>query len=100
MIVILAANVAPRLTDLDRFDRLHAELHGELDDAHLEPLCRRGDDPDHVWLRIAEARARGADASSDDEFVTGFDAMIAFATSKGWVDEDRTHVRAHVEPAT
>ncbi len=100
MIVVLAANAAPRLTDLDRFDRIHAELHGDLDDARLEPLCRRGDAPDHVWLRIAEARARGADASSNDEFVAGFDAMIAFATSKGWVDDDATHVRACVEAMT
>ncbi|MEO6654104.1 MAG: hypothetical protein ABIP17_15770 [Ilumatobacteraceae bacterium] len=96
MIVVLAAASAPRLTDVERFDRLHAELHGDLDDARLEPLCRRSDEPGHVWLRIAEARARGADASSGDDFNAGFDAMIEYAASHGWLDAAGTHVRAHV----
>ena len=28
-----------------------------------------------------------------------YDAMIAYAATRGWTDEARTQVRAHVEPA-
>jgi flavin reductase (DIM6/NTAB) family NADH-FMN oxidoreductase RutF len=29
--------------------------------------------------------------------LTSFDAMISYAASKGWVDEEASHVRAHIE---
>ncbi len=98
MIIVLTSSDAPSLTDLDRFDRLHAELHGDLDAARLDALCRPGDD-DHVWLDIAAARHAGALAASDPAFGDQFDAMISYARRSGWVDEAGTHVRAHVEPA-
>ncbi len=39
------------------------------------------------WLRAASAGAAPADE---------FDAMIGYATSKGWVDVDAQTVRAHL----
>lgn len=77
MIVVLDPNEPPRLTDLERLDRLHAEVHGTLD----------------------AARAIGVGATSDPAFGNGFDAMIGHATSKGWLNDAGTHVRAHVELA-
>ena len=38
----------------------------------------------------------GAEAGSPD-WREGCDGMIAFATTKGWVDEDARRVRAHIE---
>jgi hypothetical protein len=98
MIIVLSSDGAPRLTDLERLDRLHAVLHGHLDDAELDPLCRRADD-DHVWLDVAAARDAGAAEADDPDFTTRYDAMIAYAERKGWLDETGRHVRAHVEPA-
>jgi hypothetical protein len=98
MIVVLNPNEPPRLVDLDRLDRLHAELHGTLDEAELGDLCEPDDDQ-HVWLHVARARALGVQASPDPAFGDGFDGMIGYATSKGWLNEAGTHVRAHVEPA-
>lgn len=97
MIVVLTSHEPPRLTDVDRLDRLHAELHGALEDATLGSLCERADG-EHVWLDVAAARAVGIDASGDAAFGEQFDAMIAYAAGKGWLNEAGTHVRAHVEP--
>jgi len=96
MIIVLSADHPPSLTDLDRLDRLHAELDGTLDDAQLEPLCQHADD-DHVWLDIVAARSLGTAASDDPTFGENFDAMIAYATRSGWLNESGTHVRAHIE---
>ncbi len=98
MIIVLSSTEPPRLTDLERFDRLHAELHGDIDDARLEALCRSGDS-DHVWLDISAARAVGSDAADDPGFAEQYDAMIAYAGRSGWLDDAGTHVRAHVQPA-
>ena len=50
-------------------------------------------DNDHAWLSIAELQARcvgphGADAAQ-------FDAMVAFAASRGWVAGQE--LRAHIQ---
>lgn len=96
MIVRLSRDAPPELADLDRLDRLHAESPGPLDEMTSGPLCRFDADGEHVWLDVAAARAAGAERT-DDEWVAGFDGMIAFAASKGWIDDAGTHVRAHVE---
>ena len=98
MIVVLSSSEPPRLTDLDRLDRLHAELHGAIETARLDDLCEP-DDAEHVWLDVAGARAIGVEASSDPAFGEGFDGMIGYAASKGWLNDAGTHVRAHIEPA-
>lgn len=98
MIVVLDPNEPPRVTDLERLDRLHAEVHGTLDAARLDDLCERADD-EHVWLHVDRARAIGDGAASDPAFGAGFDAMIGYATSKGWLNDAGSHVRAHVERA-
>ena len=68
-------------------------------DAALVPAV--ADDGSHVWLRITELKARGAAGVADPvAWGEGFDGMIAFATSKGWVNEAGDAVRAHVEPPT
>lgn len=48
---------------------------------------------DHVWLDITWLRE--ACASPCEEWQAGFDAMIDFATRKGWTREDSL-VRVHV----
>lgn len=100
MIVVLSADTDPAITDLDRFDRLHAECSGSVDAVRLGDLCRLHDDGEHVWLDVAGARAAGAEASSEPTFGEQFDAMIAFAAKHGWLDEAGTHVRAHIEPTS
>ena len=100
MIVVLSPTAEPVLTDLDRFDRLHAECSGPPDAARLGDLCRLHGDGEHVWLDVAGARAVGLAASDDPTFGERFDAMVTFAAKHGWLDDAGTHVRAHIEPTS
>ena len=100
MIIVLSLDAGPVLTDLDRFDRFHAECSGPVDAARLGSLCRLHDDGEHVWLDVAAARAVGVDAADDPTFGEQFDGMIAFAAKHGWLDAAGTHVRAHIEPTS
>lgn len=63
-------------------------------------LGRVDDDGEHIWLDIAELRARAAatqPVSARDAWSDSFDAMIDFAASKGWTDASGAAVRAHLE---
>ena len=57
----------------------------------------RVDSTDHAWIDISALRTASG-RSGDAEWSSGFDAMIAYATTKGWVDEAGAAVRAHIEP--
>jgi hypothetical protein len=66
-------------------------------DAALVPAV--ADDGDHVWLAVAELKSRAAATVTDPAtWGAGFDAMIAYAGSKGWLNDAGDAVRAHVEP--
>ncbi len=101
MIVRLSPAAPAELVDLDRLDRLHAELVRPvtLDAVQWPDWCRPDEaaDGSHVWLDVARCRDLGRDAAGDD-WVDGYDKMIAYATSKGWTNDDATEVRAHIEP--
>jgi hypothetical protein len=54
-----------------------------------------GDDA-HVWLDAAWLRRAGAEAATDPGFAAGFDGMLAYAGTHGFLSDDGAAVRAHV----
>ena len=50
----------------------------------------------YVWISIQRLHSLGNDFGGE-QWRAGCDAMIEFATGKGWVDELRGLVRAHIE---
>jgi hypothetical protein len=94
VIIQLSATAPPRLVDVDRLDRLHAECQGDPAAAMYDELCCPGPDEEHVWVSIAGLRAGvlAADPSASEQFA----GVIAYATNKGWIDEPGTCVRAHI----
>ncbi len=52
-------------------------------------------DGDHVWLDIDGLRALSP-LAGDPEWVTGFDSVMKYAETKGWIDDTGSRVRAHV----
>lgn len=56
--------------------------------------CRHSADG-HVFLPVAMVRGLAGELATDSEWQRDFDAMIAFARSSGWVEEDS--VRVHVD---
>jgi hypothetical protein len=49
----------------------------------------------HVWVDIEYLRRECN--GSDPAWATKFKAMLAYASSKGWMSDDGAAVRAHVE---
>lgn len=81
--------------DLHRF---HVQADGDAE-AVATALGDRGyraEAPDHVFVRIETLRALAADRVEPD-WAAGFQKMLAYAKSRGWLDEEETHVLAHVE---
>ncbi len=64
-------------------------------DAALARLGRR--DGAHIWITPAAIRAL-LPTPPDRAWEEGFAAMLAFATTRGWVDEAGA-IRAHIEAA-
>lgn len=53
-------------------------------------------DQEHVWIAISRLHALGA-AHGGPEWRAGCDGMLLFAASKGWINEPKESVRAHIE---
>ena len=51
---------------------------------------------DHVFIDREPLKALVGPRAEDAEWLRGFDAMLGFATSRGWVNE-QGGVRAHIE---
>ena len=88
------------LAEADDFTRFHVAAPGA---SASEVVAVLGDDArplgdDHVWVSVDAVRrwaAPTAGAGWDD----GFAKMLDYAASKGWTDDDRTHIQAHIESA-
>jgi hypothetical protein len=97
VIIELSADRPPTLTDADRLDRLHATSEGVDGTQYGEDSCGPGPDADHVWVDVEWLRRNATAQVTDPTFGERFEAMIAYAASKGWLDESGRRVRAHIE---
>lgn len=51
---------------------------------------------DHVWVSVAGVRSLTGDAA-DADWETGYQAMLTFAKSMGWMNDDETMIKAHID---
>ncbi len=56
----------------------------------------RWEDRDTAWIAVAAVRELAATEVSSD-WEGEFEAMLDFAQAKGWLDEDRSEIQAHIE---
>jgi hypothetical protein len=80
----------------------HAVRHADLAQDQLAEVVRHNDLgevlPDGVHLMVpVETVRRMAAGRVGPDWEQNFDAMIAYAERKGWLSDDRTRVRAHLE---
>jgi len=97
-IVVSEAGVS--VHDADDLKSLSIRAARALTAEAMGTLGEPTDDGTHAWLDVAVLRATAEATlppSAREAWRTGFDGMIAYATSKGWTDE-RGRVRAHLEP--
>jgi hypothetical protein len=82
-----------RLADADNFRAFSVVVTGDADVA--EALAGLGTvEGEHAWLDPAAVTALAGEVGQ--RWRADFDAMIAYAASKGWTD-DGGRVRAHIE---
>lgn len=84
------------IAEPENLKQLHAEFRGVDDVTAARALREAGFgtvDGDHAWLAAAALRAAG---DGSPEWTAGFDAMLAYAASKGWSSADGARVRAHI----
>lgn len=98
------------LRDGANFRAFHVAVTGDGDDAAVAAVLaaagagRGCDDADHVWVAKSwlEAQAAAAPGGAPDgvapaEWAAGYDKMLGLATKMGWLDDDATHIKAHLE---
>ena len=99
MIVLVtgeAGGATATVTDARNLRQLHAEFRGVDDAAAAEALRTAGlgaVDGDQVWLDAEALRAAGDGTSG---WTVDFYAMLAYAKTRGWTNEDSSKVQAHI----
>lgn len=86
------------LRDPRAFDDFHVEVTESVDLAEALTIAGAGRAVgDDVFVSTAWVRDAMAEREDDDEeWQTGFEAMLGLARSKGWIAEDGDGIRAHV----
>ena len=51
----------------------------------------------HAFVAVDAVRRLAGDRVNDPDWSEGFDRMLGFARSKGWMDPSGTAIQAHVE---
>jgi hypothetical protein len=98
MIIHIDAEGSVRLDEPDTFTSFSVRAPGLAVDEVVETLAGDGYscDDEHVWVAISRLHTLG-DAAGGESWRAGCDGMLEYAASKGWIDESRNAVRAHLE---
>lgn len=103
--VVGGAGSAPevRIADVDDLGRLHLAVGAltteEADEALRSAGLGRLSDDDTAELDTAALRAAAQSQATAEDWAQRWDGMVEHARGKGWVAEDGTTLRAHVETA-
>jgi hypothetical protein len=92
--VIVVQGDEVRVDEPSDFKGFKVVIHGD-DDSALEGVGRL-DDLDTAWIQI-EAVRRLVGNAADQTWEDGYDAMLAYARTKGWLHDARREIQAHVE---
>lgn len=97
MIITVDPNTGARIDEADVFTAFSA-ASGTTDNAAVGSAMgeagHAADNDGHVWVSADWIRST---VNGDDAWTAGFDAMVSFATSKGWMNDAGTHILAHIE---
>ena len=87
------------LRELRAFDGFHVEAARDVDLAEALTLAGAGREIGDGDVFISADWIRGVMAEredDDEEWHAGFEAMLGYARSRGWISEDGDGIRAHV----
>ena len=86
------------LKDAGNFREFHVAINGDVA-AAVDAFGGRAtasERDNHLWIDIALVRELADNV--DAEWEAQFEAMLAYANSKGWIDESADRVEAHIQP--
>ncbi len=82
--------------DFKAFKIVRADGASAVDVAHALPQIGRPDGDSHVYVSVSAIKRLAGRRALRHEWLAQLDGMVAYAHSKGWVDE-LGGLRAHVE---
>ncbi len=87
------------LEDPGNFREFHVSMDGDVAAAvaAFDGRAAASERDNHLWIDIAFVRELAGDAA-DAKWESQFDGMLAYANSKGWIDEPTNRVEAHIQP--
>ncbi|WP_419918073.1 hypothetical protein [Candidatus Poriferisocius sp.] len=87
------------LEDVNNFGEFHVVMDGDeaAAVAALDGRAGPSQRDNHLWIDIALVRELAGDAAGT-EWEARFEAMLAYAATKGWIDEPNDRVEAHIQP--
>ncbi len=96
MFIAIAGTVT--LEDAGNFREFHVAIDGDVAAAvaALNGRAAASQRNNHLWIDIAFVREL-AGGRADAEWQAQFDAMLAYADSKGWIDGAAGRVEAHIQ---
>ena len=97
MIINVDLTTGASVSDASTFTAFNARSTSDNEEvvgAAMGEAGHAADDAGHVWVSIDWIRSA---VDGDPEWVAGFDAMADYAGSKGWMNDARSHILAHIE---
>jgi hypothetical protein len=98
LIMVYPGRQRSEVREAEDLKRFSVVVVGEATDRELEralaPLARLASST-HAWVSIDRLRVASG-RGEDHAWCQAFDAVVEYATSKGWVDETGSAIRAHL----
>ena len=105
MHIVIAADRTVSIEEADVFTAFDVQAADTEPAAVLEALGSDGaaaPEDDHVFVTVDGVRrlAEWSLGGLDPDWEAGFAAMVEFAATKGWMNADRSAIRAHITAPT
>lgn len=97
MLIAIADTIT--LEDAGNFREFHVAIDGDVAAAvaAFGGRAAASERDNHLWIDIEFVQELAGD-TADAEWQAQFDGMLAYANSKGWIDETANRVEAHIQP--
>ena len=99
--IIVDGESAPRLDQASDFTAFSVTSAEPTQDAVLLALSESASpapEDDHVFVNVEAVRAWALASGAEPEgWEAGYAKMLAYAGSKGWMNDDATAIKAHIE---
>lgn len=98
IVKVTPQNGSVELVDPHAFDGFHVQAPADATPSEVSTALGTAGagalQDDHVWVRVDQVR--GLAPAGDSNWSAGFEAMVAYAQGKGWMNADGDMIMAHL----